>query len=70
MTYWLWILIPIAFIVWFVWALVAYLRTPREDVETRNTRRILFIIPAGVLVIFVLAIITLTILLSIAITHM
>ncbi len=60
----------IALLIWFVWALVAYLRTPKEDVEKRNTRRILLIIPAGVLILLLAAIIGLTILFAIAITHM
>ncbi len=66
----LWLLIPIAFIVWLIWAIVAYRRTPREDTEKRNSRRLLIIIPAFMLGMMVLVIGGLCILFAIAIRHM
>lgn len=69
--YWfLAIAVPAGLITWFIWALVSYCRTPKEDVEKRNTRRLLWIIPAGVLTLLLAAFIGLVILFAIAITHM
>lgn len=49
-------LIPAAALVWFIVALVLFLRTPKEDGEKRKSRLTLVLIPAVILALTVLVI--------------
>ncbi len=62
--------IPIAALIWFVVALILFLRTPKEDTEKRRTRLILVLIPAVILALTVLVILVLTALFTMAIVYM
>lgn len=48
--------IPAAALVWFVAALILFLRTPRENEEKRKSRLTLVLIPAVILALTVLVI--------------
>lgn len=48
--------IPAAALIWFIVALILFLRTPEEDREKRRTRLTLVLIPAVILALTVLAV--------------
>lgn len=49
-------LIPAAALVWFIVALVLFLRTPKENEERRKSRLTLLLVPAVILALTVLGI--------------
>lgn len=61
---------PAAMLLWFLIALVLYLRTPKEHVQTRKTRRTLLLIPGIILLVMLVSIAALAIQLALAIKHM
>ncbi len=66
----LFIAVPVALLALSIWGFVSYRRTPKEQVEKRNTRLLLAIVPAAILGLMLVAGICLTALFVMALTHM
>lgn len=62
--------LPLAAIIFFVISLCAFLKTPEDDIERRNSRKLRLIISSVIAALFVTAIIVLMVFFSMAMAHM
>lgn len=62
--------IPLLALIWFGVSLTLFLRTPKENLERRKTRRILVICSGAVLCVTLGALLALMLLFAMAIRHM